>query len=270
MKNNFPFKLGLTSLTYPNLDLIENVKRTGEVFDFVELTLEYPRNLPLTDENIEELNALKNEKGVEYSVHLPLSIRLATTNPFLRKASIEVVAKTYEKAAKLDPLLYTLHVTPLYYPGGSPLTHLFEINQYRDQLEKARESLRELKQYLDPSEIAVENLFTDLIRLQDFLDEEGYGRCLDVGHLIKRDKDPVLHYCENSDSIINLHLHGVVEGSDHQQLKPEADNLELVGLFEAMKTEDYTGPVVLEQFKPEHLKESLETMASAWSDVSVG
>ena len=44
---DFPFTLGATSLTYPNLNIIENVKRTSDEFDLVELTLEYPRNLPL-------------------------------------------------------------------------------------------------------------------------------------------------------------------------------------------------------------------------------
>lgn len=265
----FPFELGATSLTYPNLDLVENVKRTGDEFDFVELTLEYPRSLPLTDEEIGELRRLKEKKGLEYSVHLPLSIRLATTNPHLRKASVEVIAETYRRAEELDPLVYTLHVTPIYYPGGSPLTHLFEIQQYKDQLDSAKKSLRDLKEYLDPGRIAVENLFTDLTRLQDFLDEEGYGRCLDVGHLVMRDKDPVLHFCENSESIINLHLHGVIDGDDHQQLEQESEVFDLVGLFEAMESHGYTGPVVLEQFKTDHLRQSLETMGSAWKEVNL-
>lgn len=269
MKNEFPFKLGTTSLTYPNLDLVENVRRTEEEFDFVELTLEYPRSLPLRDQKIEELKGLKAEKDLEYSIHLPLSVRLATTNPDLRRASVEVIARTYNRVKELDPLVYTLHVTPIYYPGGSPLTHLFEIQQYEDQLDRARESLRELKNYLDPAEVAVENLYTDLTRLQDFLDEEGYGRCLDVGHLVMRDKDPILHYHENSESIINLHLHGVVDGTDHQQIDPENEDLDLTGLFEAMENQSYEGPVVLEQFKPEHLHRSLETMGSAWEEVQV-
>ncbi|MFP4135859.1 MAG: cobamide remodeling phosphodiesterase CbiR [Candidatus Acetothermia bacterium] len=269
MKDHFPFELGATSLTYPNLDLVENVKRTEEEFDFVELTLEYPRNLPLTDEVVGELNELKEDKGIEYSIHLPLSVRLATTNPYLREASVEVIAETYRKAERLDPMVYTLHLTPIYYPGGSPLTHLFEIRQYEDQLDTARESLQELKDHLDPGKIAVENLYTDLARIQDFLDREGYGRCLDVGHLVMRDEDPVLHYYENSDSIINLHLHGVIEGNDHQQLEPESEEPDLVGLFEAMTSHGYHGPIVLEQFKPEHLRRSLKTMESAWNEVRV-
>ena len=270
MNHDFPFRLGLTSLTHPNLDLVENVRRTTEEFDLVELTLEYPRNLPLNEKRIKELNALKREKGLEYTVHLPLSIRLATTNPRLRKASIDVVAETYEKAEKLDPLLYTLHVTPIYYPGGSPLTHLFEIKQFENQLEMARKSLSELKNHLDPGKVAVENLFTDVSRLQGFLEDEGYKRCLDVGHLIKRGKDPVLHYYENYRSIINIHLHGVVEGDDHKQIEPESENLNLIGFFEAIKDRGYEGPVVLEQFMPEHLSRSLETMETAWEKVRVG
>ncbi len=233
------------------------------------MTLEYPRSLPLTDEEIEKLKRLKKEKDLEYSIHLPLSIRLATTNPALREASVEVIARTYHRVEELDPLVYTLHVSPIYYPGGSPLTRLFEIQQYEDQLDRARQSLRELKDYLDPEEIAVENLYTDMSGLQVFLDEERYGRCLDVGHLVMRDKDPILHYYENSESIINLHLHGVIDGNDHQQLEPESEGLDLTGLFEAMESKGYRGPVVLEQFKPEHLNRSMETMNSAWKEIQV-
>jgi len=270
MNKDYTFKLGSTSLTYPNLNLLENVERTSTEFDLVELTLEYPRNLPLKDRTIRKLKELGQEMELDYSIHLPLSVKLATTNPRLREASVEVVAETYKQAEKLDPLVYTLHLSPIYYPGGSPLTHLFEIEQYMNQLEKARESLGQLKDYLNPGKIAVENLFTDLHRLQGFIDESGYGRCLDVGHLVKRGKDPALHFYENSDSIINVHLHGVVEGSDHQQLGTDGDGLNLVGLFEVMKERSYDGPVILEQFKPEHLEQSLDTIDSAWSEVEIG
>lgn len=269
MANDFPFKLGLTSLTYPNLSLVENVKRCGETYDLIELTFEYPKSLPLTEEKISELSELKEGMGLDYSVHLPLSVQLASTNPHLRSASVDVIRETYRKAEKLDPVVYTLHVAPIYYPGGSPLTHLFEIEQFEDQLDRARRSLIELKEIVDPGKIAVENLFTDLSRMQGFLKAEGYGRCLDVGHLVKRDEDPVLHYYENSDSVINLHLHGVVNGEDHQQLEPDDENFDLLGLFEAMESRDYAGPVILEQFKPEHLNRSLETMRSAIEEVRV-
>ncbi|MFB6291612.1 MAG: cobamide remodeling phosphodiesterase CbiR [Candidatus Bipolaricaulia bacterium] len=269
MIKDFPFSIGATSLTYPNLGLVENVRRTSDEFDLVELTLEYPRNLPLRKETIDELNELREEKGFNYSIHLPLSVRLATTNPHLRKASIDVVAETYEKAESLDPLLYTLHVSPVYYPGGSPLTHLFEIKQFEDQLDRAKKSLKELKNNLDPGKIAVENLFTDLSRLQKFLEAEGFKRCLDIGHLVKRGEDPILHYYENASSIVNLHLHGVIDGTDHQQLEQDSEDLNLVGLLEALKDRNYDGPIVLEQFKPDHLSRSLETVASAWEEVRV-
>ncbi|MEF8726374.1 MAG: cobamide remodeling phosphodiesterase CbiR [Candidatus Bipolaricaulota bacterium] len=266
---DFPFKLGATSLSYPNLSLVENVKRAKDEFDLVELTLEYPRNLPLKDRTVRKLNELRDKRGLDYSIHLPLSIRLATTNSPIRRASIEVIAETYEKTEALDPLVYTLHVTPIYYPGGSPLTHLFEIEQYMNQLEKAKESLIELKEYLNPGRIAVENLFTDLHRLQGFLEKEGYRRCLDVGHLLKRGEDPVLHYYENYESITNLHLHGVIEGNDHQELREDSENLDLVGLFEALADRGYDGPIILEQFKPEHLEQSLRAIESSWRQVRV-
>ena len=93
---------------------------------------------------------------------------------------------------------------------------------------------------------------------------------MDVGHLVKQGKDPALHYFENAGSIINIHLHGVVGGTDHQQIEREAEGFNLAGLLEALQYRDYGGPVVLEQFKPEHLTKSLETIESAWKDVRVG
>jgi len=264
--HRYPFVLGSTSLTYPNLGLIENVRRRPSEFNLVELTLEYPRSLPLTDEKIEELNRIKEKEGLTYSIHLPLSIRLASTNPRLRETSVEVIADTYERAEKLDPVVYTLHVSPIYPPGGSPLTHLFEITQFADRLEKGKKSLLELAEHLDPGKIAVENLFTDLHRLQGFLDDHGYRRCLDIGHLTKSGNDPLLHFYENARSISNVHLHGVIDEKDHQQLGPEENNLDLVGLFEVIKSIGYSGPVILEQFKTNHLDESLETIERAWDE----
>lgn len=266
--NSYPFQLGCTSLTYPNLGLLENVKRRPSKFDLIELTLEYPRDLPLSEKKIAELNQLKEKEEIEYSVHLPLSIRLASTNPRLRRPSIEVIAETYRKAEEIDPLVYTLHVSPIYPPGGSPLTHLFEIDQYTDRIECAKDSLCELKKHLDPGKIAVENLFTDLNELQDFLNEEGYSRCLDVGHLTKAEKDPLLNFYQNSGVIENVHLHGVVNDRDHQQLEPESD-LDLVGLFEVIKETGYAGPLILEQFKTEHLDQSISVIEDAWDKAVV-
>ncbi len=265
---NYPFQLGCTSLTYPNLGLVENVKRRPVEFGLVELTLEYPRNIPLEEDEIEELNRIKKRDGLEYTVHLPLSVRLASTNPRLRKTSIDVVTETYEQAEKLDPLVYTLHVSPIYLPGGSPLTRLFELDQYDNRIEAAKDSLLELKDHLEPGKIAVENLFTDLRDLQGFLNQEGYKRCLDVGHMTKGGKDPLLHFYRNSGVIKNVHLHGVVGDRDHQQLEADSD-LDLVGLFEVIRKDGYEGPIVLEQFKTEHLDQSLSVIEDAWDKAVV-
>ncbi|MBS3812234.1 sugar phosphate isomerase/epimerase [Candidatus Bipolaricaulota bacterium] len=266
--HNYPFQLGCTSLTHPNLGLVENVRRRPVEFDLIELTLEYPRNLPLEDDDIDELNRLKDKEGLDYSVHLPLSVRLASTNPRLRQPSIEVVAETYERAERLNPLTYTLHVSPIYPPGGSPLTRLFELDQYANRIEYAKDSLLKLKDHVDPGKIAVENLFTELRDLQGFLNHEGYRRCLDVGHMIKGGKDPLLHFYRNADVIENVHLHGVVGDRDHQQLEPDSD-LDLVGLFEVIKEVGYEGPIVLEQFTLDHLDRSLSVIEDAWGKAVV-
>ena len=269
MDDNFPFQLGSTSLSYPNLDLFSNLELLADKFDLVELTLDYPKSLPMSEEQVDRLGEAKEKLGLDYSIHLPLSVNLATNNPFLRQASVENVASTFELVSPLDPVVYTLHLNPMFWPGRTSLTTLFELKELEAHCEAAHQSLKDLKDRVEPSKVAIENLSTDLSEIQDIIVEEGYGRCVDVGHLVKIGRDPLLHFYSNSDSVINLHLHGVVEGDDHQQINRDGGAFNLVGLLEVMVETNYSGPVILEQFDPEHIDTTLETLSDAWNQVRV-
>lgn len=268
-KTALPFKLGVTSLTYPNLSLEENVLRQAESWDHIELTLDYKDGPPLLDPEVEHLLALREEKGVEYTIHLPLSLALASPNPHLRRASVESLVELFPKAERLEPAYYVLHITPIFPLGRTPLSRLFEVRQLLQAVEAAQRSLLELKQLrlVDPEKIAVENLWTDAEELNSFLLEEGFSCCFDTGHFILNGGEPLLHFARYHHQIRVIHLHDVLESHDHHPVGQQGGRLDLVGLIELLKEFDYRGYVTLEQFSPEHLEASRVALEAAWEKV---
>lgn len=269
-KEHYPFKLGVTSLTYPNLSLEENVLRQAGGWDYIELTLDYNgEDPPLPDREIERLLALREETRIEYTIHLPLSLALASPNPHLRQASVESLAEILPRAEHLKPAYYVLHISPVLPLGRTLLSRLFEVRQLLRAVEAARRSLLELKGLIEPGRIAVENLWTDAEELDPFLLEEGFGRCFDTGHLILSGADPLLHFARHHNQIKVIHLHDVLEGRDHQPLGQEGGKLDLVSLLELLREFDYRGYVTLEQFSPEHLEASRLALQRSWSEITM-
>lgn len=267
--NSYTFKLGVTSLTWPNLGLVENVVRQADGWDYIELTLGYDDGeLSLTDEVIDRLLKLQAEKKIEYTIHLPLSLAVASLNPHLRVASLRALAEILPRAERLQPAYYVLHVTPIFPLGRTPLSRLFEARQFLRGVEAAQRSLKELKELIDPQKIAVENLWTDVEELMPFLIEEGFSRCFDAGHLLMNGGDPLLHFARHHSSVVVIHLHDVLKDRDHNPVGQEGGRLDLVGLLELIREFDYRGYLTLEQFTPEHLEASRAALATAWERVS--
>ncbi|MGQ9477593.1 MAG: cobamide remodeling phosphodiesterase CbiR [Candidatus Bipolaricaulia bacterium] len=268
---SYPFKLGVTSLTYPDLGLEENVRRQAGSWDYIELTLDYEdgNSSWLLDHGLERLLALQEAKGVEYTIHLPLSLALASPNPHLRQASVESLREIFPQVECLKPAYYVLHITPVFPLGRTPLSRLFEVRQLLRAVEATQRSLRELKLegLIAPRKVAVENLWTDGEELTPFLIGEGFSRCFDTGHLILNGSDPLLHFARHHQQIVVIHLHDVLENRDHQPVGQPGGRLDLIGLLELIKEFDYRGYVTLEQFSPEHLEASRAALEAAWEKV---
>jgi len=266
--SGFPFKLGVTSLTYPNLDILENVSRQATRWDYIEITLGYDgERLELSDDLVERLLQLQQEKGSEYTIHLPLSLAVASLNPHLRAASIRALAEIFPQAERLRPAYYVLHVTPIFPPGRTPLSRLFEARQFLRGVEAAQRSLKEVKELIEPNKIAVENLWTDVEELMPFLIAEGFSRCFDAGHLLMNGGDPLLHFARHRSSVVVIHLHDVLNNRDHNPVGQDGGKLDLVGFLELLKEFDYRGYLTLEQFTPEHLEASRAALTEAWGRV---
>ncbi len=281
-KGEFPFKVALTSLTFPDAPFIENisriVKKTAKEaiwasISAIELTLDYPGSYPLDPQTIAVLLEMKSQAQIDYTVHLPLTISLSSSNPHIVDASVRTIAEVYKDAEQLDPIAYVLHITPLFPPGSGPASrptfpYLFELQQFERALKTAEDALVALKSYVDPSKIAVENLpYTDLRDLQPFLIRQGYSRCLDVGHVLLGGADPLMEFRRLHSCIKILHLHDVIDGRDHHNLGSPEGMLNLKGLLNLMLYHEYQNVITIELFTAAEIDMSLQALTKTWQAV---
>ena len=282
-KGEFPFKVALTSLTFPDAPFLENISRIvkktakGAIWtsiSAIELTLDYPGSYPLDSQTIAALLETKSQAQIDYTVHLPLTINLSSANPHIVDASVRTIAEVYKDAEQLEPIAYVLHITPLFPPGSGPANrptfpYLFELQQFESAIKTAEDALITLKSYVDPSKIAVENLpYTDLRDLQPFLMRQGYSRCLDVGHVLLGGADPLMEFHRLHSCVKVLHLHDVIRGRDHHNLGSPEGRLNLEGLLNLMLYNEYRNVITLELFTTAEIDLSLQTLTKTWQAVS--
>lgn len=259
------FLYAVPTLTFPELDTEINVRAMAEFAPCIEITLDYGFNLPLSDDLVRRLVAAKEELGLEYTVHLPLTINLASLNSLVRGASVETVQQTLAAARPLEARRYALHVTPIYNPQGSSLGAEFAEKQLKQVLGVARESIEQLLPLVgDSRRLCVENIWASLYLLYDEVVKPlDLGVCLDLGHLILDSKDPAEYLRLYRDQLEHIHLHDVVNGRDHLPLGNPEGKLDLDGVVQALFELDYQGVIVHELFHVDHIKQSLAAFRQA-------
>lgn len=266
----YPFQLSATSLTIPTLNELDNLEVNRQLgLKEVEITLEFPHSLPVPADLKKKMSEYQEKYGFSYTIHLPLSLHMTDVNPSIREASLQTLNHIFAEVEEFAPRAYVLHVSPYFYTGGTPLGRPFEVRLHEDRLKATRDSLGRLAQMIDPRKIAVENLFHDLIFQDEFIREFDYSVCMDVGHLLLNKSDVYLFYYKYRERIKVIHLHDVVNGQDHQQLGEPDSALDLPAFFYLLHKDGYKNSIVLEQFKLEHIRQSMRAIEAAWSSVSV-
>lgn len=266
--SKYPFKFGVTSLTEPMAGEVANLAIARELgFSHVEVTLEYPRSMPVRSELKEEMLRYQNLHGTTFTIHLPLSLHMTDVNPHNRDASLKTLEEIFQEMEEVGPEAYVLHVSPFSFTGGTPLGRAFDLQLYEERLEATRDSLGRLSQMMEPRKIAVENLYHELRFQEEFIREFDYSVCMDVGHLMMNSDDPYIFYHKYRDRIKVIHLHDVVNGRDHQQLGESGSRLDLPALFYWLKKDNYHETIILEQFRREHIDQSLKAIAGVWASL---
>lgn len=250
-------RLGTTSYIYP-ADILTNVRRLADMVEDVELVIfqaDDPREDLPDDSTLSELARLGAEHRITYTVHLPLDLGLAGSDPQVDKA-VQVVRRTRD----LAPHAYVVHL---------------DVRRGEDCLEQTRmvrNSLTALEvlgaEVVDLDRLCVENLENQEPSLIDMvLREMAISCCVDVGHLWKQGRDPLPHMEEWIPRSRVVHLHGV--GSrDHKRLSlvPEARLDPVVDFLSG----NFQGVVTLEVFSEEDLVDSLDTFGKSLKRVSGG
>ena len=210
---------------------------------------------------VERLAALKAEKGLAYTVHLPLwSVEPSTPLLPVREGSVRAVIETIHASAPLEPEAYVLHAT------GALAAEFYRM----DLPEQARALiLRFFQQHAGNSiatilsetgipsrRLAIETVEFPLDLTLELAERFDTGICLDTGHILAgfAGRPDLLAALEASlPRLAEVHLHDSpmqrpgelpCYGRDHRPLG--TGDLDLAGLLHRLAAAGYDGPIVLE------------------------
>jgi len=249
LKGRFPFRLGTTSYIKP-ADILPNVRFLAGLVDDVELVLfESDEISSLPDGGvIGELGRLAAESDLTYTVHLPLDVQLGHPVQEERRRSVGKCVRAIERTWRLRPFAYVVHLVR----NGE------DEAAWRRALRRSVDDL--LETGIGRRRLCVETLDYDFSLVTPVVRECELSVCLDVGHLLLRDKDPVALLARHLDSTRVVHLHGVRNGRDHLPVDVLDETLlaEVLGLVGEKSDTDRV--VTLEVFGQRQLERSLAAM----------
>ena len=268
----YPFRLGTTSYILP-ADLAPNARHLAGWLGDMELVLFEieggPSNFP-TPHEIEALRAAADGRGLTYTVHLPLDIRLEADggeDHFSMRQARRVIQQTLP----LQPWAYIVHLDGKEFqtlPVGAVRQPGPELRRWQAHCVQALDRLAGWAG--GPERLALENLEGyPLDFLEPILERSPVARCVDVGHLWRDGHDP-LPFLEAALARTRvIHWHGVCPDEngirrDHRSLAcAQPEPLERVLAWLAAKA--YQGVVTLEVFGEEDLDGSLAALEAAWA-----
>ncbi len=217
------------------------------------------------------LAALQRELGLVCTVHLPfLWLDLASGNEEIRLASVEAMRRAVALARGLEVSTWVVHPCGAGTqniagrPDNSP-RRLALADMIRRQ---ANRSIGEVAALMPSRDLCVETLE---LPAWDFfagaIEEHDVSICMDAGHLIWMDLDPVNFFRRNAGRIREVHLHDVLPlGSG--ELRQFRDHLGLGigvmdyrGLLDALQAARFAGAVILEVFSKEERVSSAAALA---------
>ena len=210
VSQRFPCRVGCTSFIIP-ADILPNVQLIAPFVDDVELLVfESDRIAPLpSHEVVEQLVEIAHTHQLSYTVHLPTDIALASPDETIRQESVAVCKRAIERLMPLHPFGWILHLSDLDTPEG----------HRAGSVHSAQKSLEELSQVVEAHTLCVETLTDDLSSLREVIKTTGVSVCLDVGHLALGGYDLEEVWQRWHDAIRVVHMHGITEGKDHQDLQ---------------------------------------------------
>jgi sugar phosphate isomerase/epimerase len=232
-------------------------------FDLVELSGDLALLLPHTfaPQAIQELAAVKRERNLAYTAHIPLwSLELATPLEPVRGGSVQAVVDFIRVIQPLEPEVYVLHATgPLAAEFTRmklpPVAKAFTLRLFQS---KARQSLETIlvETGIPSRSLAVETIEFPFDLTMELAEEFDLSICLDVGHVLAGFSGPIgIHEALEATlpRLGEVHLHDgpwqgperrIVYGQDHKTLG--RGDLDTGRFLDQLVEAGYDGPVILE------------------------
>lgn len=256
--------IGAPSMVFGE-NLLENVGLLAEHVDHIEIILFHTaslHNIPGPKE-MRALRKIGKQKDVTYTVHLPDSLEIASSDRSRQKESLELARKLCLELEEIDPKHYVLHVpftTPTLVPVPNLYFHTGNEKDWEGWTKRALESLEMLHEGIgQDNKLLVENINYSPSILEPFW-EKGYSQlCLDIGHLMLGQEDVVAIMRRYLHVTRAIHLHGVRGYDEHLSLSILPEKL-VHGWLRCLKMASYQGLIVLEVFNPQDLAESMDLL----------
>ena len=276
----------------PSADTATLVERIADLgFSLIELNTDlnvfFPDSFGLP--TIRRLQALKESRGLSYTVHLPLwSVEPSTPVQWVRQGSVEALVDAVLRLAPLEPEVYVLHAT------GALASEFYTMATIPDEARPqvmgifqrhAAHSVEELlrRTKLPSRVIAVENIEFPFDLTLALAQEFDLSLCFDAGHVLARYSGPVTFEEALQRSLPRLaevHLHdayciprtdGTFRQNDHLPLGE--GELPLDFLLDTLKEAEFEGPVIFE-LTIQEAKASLDYLrpflAERWPNLAQG
>lgn len=231
-------------------------------FDLIELNTELELFLPgcFDAEAVERLATLRLERGLTYTVHLPLwSIEPATPEPRVREGSVATLTEAVTRLAALAPETFVLHTTGSLAGEFSraALPRVAKDLILERLHDMARASLGSLLERTGVAarRLALENVEFPLEMTHALAEEFDCSLCLDTGHILagysgERSLQEALELF--LPRLSEVHLHDGFRRSDgaavlvDDHLRLGRGDLGLAWLLGRLSQAGYAGPLILE------------------------
>jgi len=246
------------------LDVASVVERLADLgFSLIELNPDlrvfFPQSLNLPA--VERLQALKESRGLSYTIHLPLwSVEPSTPVQPVRQGSVDALVDGVLRMAPLEPEVYVLHATGALAAEFGRMKALEPVRPLVMGLfqEQARQSVKTLldRTGLPSRQLAVETIEFPLELTLELAEEFDLSVCLDTGHVLAGySGDVTLEEAleRTLPRLAEVHLHdaycrpasdGSVRVADHLPLG-EGD-LRMERFLGQLDRAGFTGPVIFE------------------------
>ncbi len=269
--------------------LVEHIANLG--FTLIELNTDlnvlFPDSFGVP--TIRRLQALKESRGLSYTVHLPLwSVDPSTPVQWVRQGSVEALVDAVLRLVPLEPEVYVLHAT------GALASEFYAMTAIPDEARPlvmgmfqshAAHSVEELlrRTNLPSRAIAVETIGFPFNLTLALAEEFDLSLCVDTGHLLAKFTGPISFeegLQRSLPRLAEVHLHdgyyrpqpdGTFRRDDHLPLGK--GNLPLDFLLDTLKEAKFEGPVIFE-LTIQEANASLEYLrpflAERWSHLAQG